>query len=180
MDLTAAGKTGRITDTVDYARVADEVRGLLRFREYQLIEVATEELAAMLFGIHPAVQATKIRLEKPEALRGRARTASVEIKRERAQFPETVSEHYCGEHALLLTTHEARLELFRIKPEATLELSPAPFGKSLEWKVVGNLTLDGKKLDRDPSEGACGTTHSYANLGPEMATLFRCEYCEVS
>lgn len=180
MDLTGAGKTGRISDTVDYARVADEVRGLLRFREYQLIEVATEELAAMLFGVHPGLHATKIRLEKPEALRGLARSASVEIQRERAQFPVTVSEHHCGEHALLLTTHEARLELFRIKPEARIELSPAPFGKSLEWRVVGNLTRDGQKLERDPSESQFGTTRSYVNLGPEVATLFRCECRELS
>jgi FolB domain-containing protein len=174
LDLSSAGKTGRISDTVDYARIADEVQGLLRFRAYQLIEVATEELAAMLFGVHSTLEAVQIRLEKPEALRGRARSASVEIRRERSQFPVTVSAHACGEHALLLNTHEARLELFRIQPGVTVRLAPELRGRRMEWKVLGSLSRDGRQLDREPCEAARGTA-SYLNAGAEVATLFRCE-----
>ena len=174
LDLSGAGKTGRITDTVDYARIADEVGGLLRFREYQLIEVATEELAAMLFGVHPMLQALRIRLEKPEALRGRARSASVEVQRSRAQFPVEVSLHRCGEHELLLSTHEARLEIFRLAPQASWE-STAGSGRYLEWSVAGELTRDGSPLDRDPRERVSNVGASYCNRGLSPAALFRCE-----
>ncbi len=175
MDLSIAGTTGRIADTVDYARIADEVGGLLRFREYQLIEVATQELAAMLFGVHPALQAAQIRLEKPEALRGRARSASVEIRRDRSQFPVTVLPHDCGEHQVLLRTHEARLELFRISPDTTVRIGPSSPGRRIEWKVMGQLSRDGRLLDREPSEPLPGQIDSYFNAGRDVATLFRCE-----
>lgn len=179
-DVSLAGRTGRIADTVDYARVADEVRGLLRFREYLLIEVATEELAAMLFGVHPTLEAAQIRLEKPEALRGRARSASVEIRRERSQLPVTVSAHPSGEHELLLSTHEARLELFRIRPEATLEITPNTPSRCLEWKVLGQLCRDGHPLEREPLERVAPALSSYVNVGADVATLFRCECLAVA
>ena len=179
LDLSGAGKTGRITDTVDYARIADEVSGLLRFREYQLIEVATEELAAMLFGVHPMLQALQIRLEKPEALRGRARSASVEVQRSRAQFPVQVSRSHAGEHEVLLSTHEARLEIFWLDPAATWEVSGSASGRHLEWSVAGDLTRDGSPLDRDPRERVTTLGSRYANRGVAAAALFRCE-CLIS
>lgn len=175
LDLSGAGKTGRITDTVDYARIADEVSGLLRFREYQLIEVATEELAAMLFGVHPRLQALQIRLEKPEALRGRARSASVEVQRARAQFPVRVSRSQCGEHEVWLSTHEARLEIFRVAPQATWEVSGCAGGRHLEWSVSGELTRDGDPLERDPRERVASSGSRYSNRGVSAAALFRCE-----
>lgn len=175
LDLSGAGKTGRITDTVDYARIADEVSGLLRFREYQLIEVATEELAAMLFGVHPMLQALQIRLEKPEALRGRARSASVEVQRVRAQFPVQISRNQCGEHEVWLSTHEARLEIFRVAPQATWEVSGGTGGRHLEWSMAGDLTRDGTPLERDPRERVTSLGSHYANRGHSAAALFRCE-----
>ena len=175
MDLSQAGKSGRIGDTADYSRIADEVQSLLRFREYQLIEVATEELAAMLFGAHDNLHEVGIRLEKPEALRGRARSASVRIERTRAQFPTEVSEHECGAHELLLHTHEARLELFRIAPHKVASLDPGRTARRLEWNVGGQLTRDGRLLQREPVAIPAGQPGSYHNVGNDMATLFRCE-----
>jgi dihydroneopterin aldolase len=175
MDLSEAGKSGRIADTADYSRIADEVQSLLRFREYQLIEVATEELAAMLFGSHGNLHEVGIRLEKPEALRGRARSASVRIERTRHQFPTRVRAHACGAHELLLHTHEARLELFRIEPQRTATLEPGHGARRLEWNVGGQLTLEGRLLEREPVAFPAGQPGSYHNPGNEMATLFRCE-----
>ena len=50
LDLSGAGRSGRISHTIDYALVAEEVQTLLRFRAYRLVEMATEELSAMLFA----------------------------------------------------------------------------------------------------------------------------------
>lgn len=175
MDLSEAGKSGRISDTADYSRIADEVQSLLRFREYQLIEVATEELAAMLFGSHDNLREVGIRLEKPEALRGRARSASVRIERTRDQFPTRIERHECGAHELLLHTHEARLELFRIEPKRAARLEPGHGARRLEWNVGGQLTLEGRVLQRDPVTFPAGQPGRYHNVGSEMAVLFRCE-----
>jgi FolB domain-containing protein len=54
-DLSQAGRLGRISLTADYDRVAHEVTALLGFRHYHLIEMAAEEVAAMLLGIHSCV-----------------------------------------------------------------------------------------------------------------------------
>jgi dihydroneopterin aldolase len=76
LDTAEAAYTGRIAATCDYARVAEEVATLLEFRRYKLLEMAAEELAAMLFGVHPVIQELRVRLYKPQAL-VRARAAGV-------------------------------------------------------------------------------------------------------
>ena len=87
LEVAAAGRSGRIALSCDYDRVTEEVMALLRFREYRLVESATEELAAMLFGIYPALLQAEIRLDKPTALRGRAYSTGVRVTRRREQFP---------------------------------------------------------------------------------------------
>src|SRR5678816_1049027 len=111
MDLSPAGRTGRIALTCDYDEIAEEVIALLRFRRYHLIEMATEEITAMLLGVHPALEMVDIRLDKPAALDGRARAASVEVTRTRTDFPRTTRPAPFGEVHTLLETREAGLYL---------------------------------------------------------------------
>ena len=61
LDLSSAGRSGRIAETCDYDRVADEVIALLRFRRYRLIEGAVEEVAAMLLGVHAPLVRVRVR-----------------------------------------------------------------------------------------------------------------------
>src|SRR5690606_6204717 len=77
LDTREAGRSGRIAATLDYDRVARDVTALLQFRRYRLIEVATEELALMILSAYPLAEWVELRLEKPGALSGRARAASV-------------------------------------------------------------------------------------------------------
>src|SRR5690242_4009599 len=116
MDLSPAGRTGRIALTCDYDEIAEEVIALLRFRRYHLIEMATEEITAMLLGVHPALEMVDIRLDKPAALDGRARAASVEVKRTGADFRRTTRPTAFGAVDVLLETREAGLYLFSIQP----------------------------------------------------------------
>src|SRR5690606_17575160 len=102
LDLSTAGRSGRIGDSVDYATVADQVTALLRFREYRLLEVAAEEAAAFLFAAHPALRQVQLRLDKPEALAGRARSAAVEMTRSRGAFGSSEDETPYGSRAELL------------------------------------------------------------------------------
>jgi dihydroneopterin aldolase len=86
LDTREAGRTGRIGATLDYNRIARDVVALLEFRRYRLVEVAAEELSLALLSSHPAAEWVKLRLEKPGALAGRARAASVEVTRTRADL----------------------------------------------------------------------------------------------
>lgn len=168
LDLRTAGLSGRIGDTADYARVADEVTALLRFREYRLLEVAAEEAAATLLGVHPAVVEVGLRLDKPQALAGRARGASVEITRRREEAV-TEARPY-GFRQLLLASEEATLELLHVEPGHTARLEDAE--RRLEWLVQGELA----ELHAPPGVAlpATGPLGVYGNRGTASAVVFRC------
>lgn len=116
LDLSTAGRSGRIADSVDYAIVADQVTALLRFREYRLLEVAAEEATAFLFAAHPALRQVQMRLDKPEALAGRARSAAVEMTRSRGAFGSSEDETSYGARSELLRSPEGIVERVRIEP----------------------------------------------------------------
>lgn len=119
IDLSTAGRSGLIADSVDYSAVADGITALLRFREYRLLEVAAEEASALLFACYPGIGHVSLRLDKPEALAGRARCASVEVLRTRGAFGATEE----------LTDFGGRTELFR-GAEGIIERLRVDAGKS--------------------------------------------------
>jgi len=123
LDASSAGRSGRIADTIDYSRVADEITALLQFREYRLLEVLCEEAAAFLFASHPRVQQITLRVDKPEALRGRARAAAVQITRSRGAFGATEETTPYGGKIVLLREAEAIVELLRLEPGSEVRLA---------------------------------------------------------
>lgn len=146
VDTSRAARTGRITHTVDYALVAEQTRELLRFREYRLIESATEELCALLFSAHPALQRVDVQLTKPLALGARARGASVDLSRERAQFAGRVEPREFGHVEVLLETAEACIASAHVEPGARLPWSALPGDARLDCLLEGELQCDGQTL----------------------------------
>jgi len=173
MDLSKAGRTGRIALTCDYSEIAEEVIAMLRFRRYHLIEMATEELAAMLLGTHPALEFVEIRLDKPAALDGKARAASVEVKRTRGAFPTRARATPFGGTDVLLETREAGLYLVRIEPGRAFA-SPESAAQSLDWVVSGDLSMAGAPLSRHAPRPGPDASVAYVNDGSDPALLFRC------
>ncbi|MEO8181051.1 MAG: dihydroneopterin aldolase [Deltaproteobacteria bacterium] len=177
-DVSQAGRTGRISLTADYDQVAHEVAALLSFRRYHLIEMAAEEVAAMLLGVHASVQRVDVRIEKPAALAGRARAASVEVKRRRRDFPRSVEREPHGAREVLLDTREARLELVRIDPEQELGEAPESKAEALYWLLSGAATAEQGPLSPRLPEGASHSSSDspsrLRSLGPDPAVLFRC------
>lgn len=202
-DVSQAGRTGRISMTADYDQAAHEVAALLSFRRYHLIEMAAEEVAAMLLGIHAGVQRVDVRIEKPGALAGRARAASVEVKRRRSDFPRSIERSPQGEQQVLLDTRESRLALLRIEPgqhtvlsvvghsaaghsaAGPADASPADAShaedgsaESLCWLLSGNAISEQGPLSLRLPEGAIqASAESPSRLhcpGPDPALLFRC------
>lgn len=178
LDTAEAAYSGKIAATCDYSRVADEVATLLRFRKYQLLEMAAEELAAMLFGAHRVLDSVRVRLSKPLALEGRARTAGIEIARTRADFVPTRERSEFGEVEILYQTREAGLYLLHVDAGREIPAHYHEQMRELEWLAEGQLERDGEPLGSagfDPIEWPKGRVHRYVNVGAQRASLFCCD-----
>jgi len=175
IDLSRAGRSGKIAHTVNYSRVAQEVTSLLQFRAYKLIEGATEELCATLLAVHPALDRVTLRVEKPEALRGRARFAAVEVTRLRAEFETSRQGTAFGETEALLESDEAKLFLLRIAPGRTLERTSGS-ARRIEWLVQGRLLEGESELAlHTPRSSEAGPSLPLHNPGLDEAVFFSCE-----
>lgn len=176
IDLAAAGRSAAIGDTCNYDRVADEVAALLKFRRYRLLESAAEELSAMLLAVHRGVTGVRLRLDKPEALRGRAASAGVEVRRRPADYPRYHESSRFGTVEVVLETAEAGLYLLHIEPGATLSSHHHQIMRELEWHVRGEVLRCGEKLvGLAPVTWSQGQVHDYVNTGSGVATLFCCD-----
>lgn len=176
LDLSLAGRSGKISATCDYQRVANEISYLLKFRRYRLLEMAAEEIAAMLFGVHKNIQTINLRLEKPRALPQLAKSAAVEIDRTRSDYPVRNEQAVFGHVDILLETAEAGLYLLHIGPGKAIPLHFHRVMRELEWRVSGHLLRNGKRLKNlSPIAWKKLQKHSYRNAGKETATLFCCD-----
>jgi dihydroneopterin aldolase len=179
LDLARAGRSGHIGDTCDYARVADEVAALLRFRRYRLLEVAAHEVAAMLLAVHPQVAAVRLQLDKPEALRGRAQCAGVEVLRRPADFPRRHEVARFGTVEVVLETEEAGLYLLHVAPGSAITSHRHEVMRELEWPVRGELLRCGERVGHGPAAAMTwskGQVHDYVNAGAATATVFCCDH----
>jgi dihydroneopterin aldolase len=171
LDLSRAGRSGRFAHTVDYSLVVEEISRLLHFREYRLVEMATEEIAAMLLATHALIDAVTVRLEKPEALGGRARTAGACITRSRSDF--AVRRHDSGSTRFetVLETDEAVLGSMSLDPGATLDPARELCARTIAWLSSGTLSLEGGRRLEVGVELPVG---SRLTAGAEGASVFRC------
>jgi FolB domain-containing protein len=176
LDLSGAARSGRISHTCDYDRVTDEVRSLLRFREYRLLEVATEELAAMLFAVHPPLLQVDIRLDKPAALHGRARSAGVRVSRLRSEFPAQRVATDFGAVERWWHTDEASLSLWHVRAGAGVRIDAGACKTLLRWVVEGELQAAERILSAgDPISAASNLPLELFNAGAAGATVFCCD-----
>jgi len=79
-DLTQAGRTDKLEDTVNYRTVTKEVIAHAESSARFTVETLAADLAAICLR-HPGVKKVRVCVEKPGALRF-ARSAGVEIERE--------------------------------------------------------------------------------------------------
>ena len=97
------------------------------------------------FGAHPALEQVRIRLDKPTALHGRARSAGVEVSRRRGDFPTRSVPRAFGHVEALLETDEAGLYLVHVAPNRRLELELPTTVNLMQWLVGGGLTRGGQR-----------------------------------
>ncbi|HEX2736259.1 MAG TPA: dihydroneopterin aldolase [Polyangiaceae bacterium] len=178
VDTRKAGRSGRISQTVDYDSVAAQLIAMLRFRRYQLIEMAAEELCAMLLATQPELVDVQLSLEKPGALEGRARAAAVEVRRTREDFEPLERTRESVRELQVLRARDTLLSVFEIPAGVQWTMPPLlPDARALWWLVSGRLVQSERSLPVAEAQhelpSAPGNvfrnTHATA-----MARVFRC------
>ncbi len=184
LDTREAARTGKISRTIHYGEVAEQVSALLRFRRYRLLEGAAEEVAWMLLGIYARLEWLKIRVEKPRALEGLADAASLTIVRTREDLTRAERTNH---HATTLsdvmasgvaTSHvvnrEAELAIIHLEPNQELSLSEG-HQRRLVWVLGGVVSVDDQVLM--PGKHHCedvGARWRSVKAGAEPARVFFC------
>jgi dihydroneopterin aldolase len=72
LDLRAAGRSDRLSDTVDYSAVYAVVRQVVEGPPSNLIEQVGERVAAVVLASFPAVHTVRVTVHKPHAALGGA------------------------------------------------------------------------------------------------------------
>ena len=80
-DMSAAARSDRIEDAVDYSRLRDRIVDTTARSSYHLLEALAEAIATVCLE-HPGVSRVRVRVDKPGALRY-ARSVAAEIERGR-------------------------------------------------------------------------------------------------
>ena len=78
-DIRCAAKSESIDDTVSYKDIQEEIMALVEDSSFQLVETMAETLSELCLS-HTGIEAVKIRVDKPSALRF-CRSVGVEIFR---------------------------------------------------------------------------------------------------
>lgn len=83
LDLSAAGASDALSDTVDYAALAERIRAGLKRASFHMIESAAECVARLCLADGRACS-VRVRVEKPGVIAG-LRAAAVVIERTREE-----------------------------------------------------------------------------------------------
>lgn len=67
LDLTAAGTSDDVADTVSYADLAEIARAIATDRRFALIEALAESIAATILARFPGIERIDVRVDKPAA-----------------------------------------------------------------------------------------------------------------
>ena len=85
VDLTRAGASDELAETVDYSTIFDGVAGIVESRSFRLIEALAAAIGEMVLASH-AVAEVEVAVRKPRApLPGTFETVEVRIRRRRAE-----------------------------------------------------------------------------------------------
>ena len=85
-DLSTAGRSDSLDDTVDYVRCYDIVRTVVEKRQFRLLEAIAEAIATGLLE-QPRALAVRVRVAKQPPLAGAIDRCAVIVERERGGGP---------------------------------------------------------------------------------------------
>jgi 2-amino-4-hydroxy-6-hydroxymethyldihydropteridine diphosphokinase/dihydroneopterin aldolase len=90
LDLSAAGRSDDLQDTVSYAAVADLIEGIVSTERFALIEALAETLTAAIIRSDKRIEAAAVTVHKPRApLPQTFDDVSVTVHRTRSEVPDS-------------------------------------------------------------------------------------------
>ncbi|MCC6809491.1 MAG: dihydroneopterin aldolase [Deltaproteobacteria bacterium] len=169
LDTRAAATNSRIRETVDYARLAGELRFLLVASRFMLLESAAEAVAAYVLAPpsvdvpRPQVQRVEVKLVKPQALAG-AGIPAIEIVREASDYRYVTERKAFGFVDVLFETKECGIYRERVAPGKAVPTHVHTQIDESELVLGDGLLLQGRRVD--PGLGRSwprGFAHRYDN-----------------
>lgn len=125
LDTRTAARAGKLTSTVDYARLLGELRFILVAGRFRLLESAAEALTAWLLAPpsqdvpRPLIEGVDVKLSKLVALSGAA-VPTLQIYRTREDVSVIVEEKSFGFVDVIFETRDCGVYRERVAPRAVL------------------------------------------------------------
>lgn len=129
LDASSAARSGRLHDTVDYARLFGQLRFVLQHGAFRLIETAAEALCAVVLHAAPAVDDVALTLAKPRALAGNGLPALRLTRRRHSSSADAPARLWSGPDASVDVVTLAANERARVpRSAAVLDVNDARQG----------------------------------------------------
>ncbi|MBL9037080.1 MAG: dihydroneopterin aldolase [Archangium sp.] len=169
-DTRGAARNGKLSLTVDYARLLGELRFVLMASRFRLLESAAEAVAAWVLSApspdvpRPQIERVEVKLSKLVALSGAA-VPTLEIERVPSDFRYVTEKKHFGAVDIIFETKECGVYRERISPRTVL---PTHIHTILEESEL--VLGDGFLLQGQPVKAGLAHTwprnfpHRYENI----------------
>jgi FolB domain-containing protein len=151
LDTRKAAVAGSLRDTVDYARLAGELRFLLESADFRLLETAAEALCRYVLApptgdtARAQVRAVTLRLSKPEAL-GTAGLASLRVHRAADEYQLEREDKPFGRVDIVFQDEHVGIYRLRIAPGRSILTHEHRLMEESELVLGGGLLLQGQPV----------------------------------
>lgn len=178
-DTRQAALHGKLVQTIDYSRLLGELRFILTASRFRLLESAAEAVAAWVLVPpssdvpRPQVQEVEVGLSKLVALSGAA-VPTLEIHRDRSDFPMTIEEKSFGFVDVVFETKECGVYRERIRPRTVLPTHSHQFLDESELVLGSGFLLQGLPVEAGLAHTwPRGFPHRYENI-TDIEQSFMC------
>ncbi len=183
LDTQSAAESGNLSRSMDYEGVARQVEAVLVGCRFRLLETAAHALCKLLLAPpgpgerRAAARAVTLRLQKPEALPGRA-IAALTVSRAADWFSSSSQSAPFGAVQVLHDTKEAGL--FRLVVEAGRQVRLPPLGGAggVAFGLCDGLTIGGRAFrvrTREPLWDGRGQVVSNPTRAARTLLLVTCQ-----
>ncbi|MBX3126487.1 MAG: dihydroneopterin aldolase [Polyangiaceae bacterium] len=149
LDTQAAAESGKLSRSLDYDAVARQVEAVLVGCRFRLLETAAHALCSLLLAPpapgerRASARSVAIKLQKPEALAGRA-VAGLTVQRDASWLAVARASAPFGAVEVLLDTREAGVYRLVIDAGRQARLPSLPRGAGAAFSLSDGLSLDSR------------------------------------
>lgn len=174
---TRGVREGELGDTVDYARLAAELRFLLEVCQFRLLEIAAQALCCYVLAPpiysapHARVRAACVELRKPQALGGTL-TPSLKLFRRAGEPRYAREEKDFGHVDILFETRDCGIYRLAVAPGRSIASHHHCQMQESEMVLSSGLLLQHQPVRAGSVlHWPAGLVHRYDNPGPSEQTI---------